>query len=400
MTSRLAALPQGNRSHPQLRASIERSWPRGRLHRWATAGEVMRGSVVRGRARGSYRLQKSTGGAWPFTPEGEELSDHDEMGLALPRESVGEVKERRKPDRRWQNRETGGGFPQTSRVAQASRFGNTCRGKALRIGKVVPFDEGAAEAVLVPRKCPGSSTPEGYGARQGASEVGRQPRAWPKKPRRGGTARGGARIHQAERRGEPCTDRPKLEACRQARAQPGSDCRKAVWRRTEEPDPSARGRRGSILRSVQRKLRARKSNGLRVLVSTVGCRGRREASSPRHRGEPRGKPRLHGVARCGDGSRRDALTRIGRKGCEDFRANVTGNAEGFARSQDRDRTDGRHPGLMGGVAFNRVASSGVLATWGASTPDERREPERRTRERRSRGSTHGATEGVRGCDVR
>jgi hypothetical protein len=35
---------------------------------------------------------------------------------------------------------------------------------------------------------------------------------------------------------------------------------------------------------------------------------------------------------------------------------------------------------MGGVAFNRVASSGVLATWGASTPDERREPRRRTRE--------------------
>jgi len=174
--------------------------------------------------------------------------------------------------------------------------------------------------------------------------------------------------------------RPKLEACRQARAQPGSDCRKAVRRRTEEPDPSARGRRGSILRLARRKLRARKSSGLRVLVSTVGCRGRREASSPRHRGEPRGKPRLHGVARCGDGSRRDALTRIGRKGCEDFRANVTGNAEGFARSQDRDRTDGRHPGLMGGVAFNRVASSGVLATWGATTPDERREPKRRTRE--------------------
>lgn len=88
------------------------------------------------------------------------------------------------------------------------------------------------------------------------------------------------------------------------------------------------------------------------------------------------------------------------KGCEDFRANVTGNAEGFARSQDRDRTDGRHPGLMDGVSFNRVASSGVLATWGVATPDERREPVRRTRDRRSRGSTHGATEGVRGCDVR
>jgi hypothetical protein len=63
-----------------------------------------------------------------------------------------------------------------------------------------------------------------------------------------------------------------------------------------------KGERGSILRSAQRKLRARKSSGLRVLVSRVGCRGRREASSPRHRGEPRGKPRLHGVARCGGGS--------------------------------------------------------------------------------------------------
>jgi len=111
------------------------------------------------------------------------------MGLALPRESVGRVKERRKPDRRWQNRETGGGFPQTSRVAQASRFGSTCRGKALRIGKVVLLDEGAAEAVLAPRKCPESRAPEGYGARQGASEVGRQPRAWSKTPGRGGAAK-------------------------------------------------------------------------------------------------------------------------------------------------------------------------------------------------------------------
>lgn len=76
-------------------------------------------------------------------------------GLAFPRESVGEVKERRKPDRRWQSREIGGGLPQTSRVARASRFGSTCRGKALRIVKIVLFDEGAVAAVLVPRKCPG-----------------------------------------------------------------------------------------------------------------------------------------------------------------------------------------------------------------------------------------------------
>jgi len=65
------------------------------------------------------------------------------------------VKERRKPDRRWQSREIGGGLPQTSRVARASRFGSTCRGKALRIVKIVLLDEGAVAAVLVPRKCPG-----------------------------------------------------------------------------------------------------------------------------------------------------------------------------------------------------------------------------------------------------
>jgi hypothetical protein len=41
----------------------------------------------------------------------------------------------------------------------------------------------------------------------------------------------------AERRTEPCTDRPKLEARRQARAQPGQDRRKAVRRRKEEPNP-------------------------------------------------------------------------------------------------------------------------------------------------------------------
>jgi hypothetical protein len=141
------------------------------------------------------------------------------MCLALPRESVGEVKERRKPDRRWQNRETGGGLPQTSRVAQASRFGSICRGKALRIGKVVLLDEGAAEAVLAPRKRPGSNTPGGYGARQGASEVGRQPRAWSKKPRRGGAARRRCpdlpspkgeqrRVRTAEAGGAPSSARP------------------------------------------------------------------------------------------------------------------------------------------------------------------------------------------------
>jgi len=224
------------------------------------------------------------------------------MGLALPRESVGEVKERRKPDRRWQNREIGGGFPQTSRVAKASRLGSTCRGKALRIGKVVLFDEGRRKRswFLVSTRGENSGRLRGAtGSVRGRTSASRMVENAKPRWRRQKAVPGSA---LAERRTEPCTDRPKLEARRQARAQPGSDCRKTVRRRKEEPDPFARRGRGSILRSAQRKLRARKSSGPRVLVSRVGCRGRREASSPRHRGEPRGKPRLHGVARCGGGS--------------------------------------------------------------------------------------------------
>jgi len=48
----------------------------------------------------------------------------------------------------------------------------------------------------------------------------------------------------AGRRTETCTDRPKLEARRQARAQPGSDCRKTVRHRTGEPDPSVKVGKG------------------------------------------------------------------------------------------------------------------------------------------------------------
>jgi hypothetical protein len=145
--------------------------------------------------------------------------------------------------------------------------------------------------------------------------------------------------------------------------------------------------------------RARKSNDSRVLVSRVDCRGWREASSPCRRGEPRGEPRWYGVARD------EGLVLTGRartlraKGCESLRANVQGNAKGFARPQGRDRTDGRHPELAYGVISNRMVPCRVLAMWGVSFPDERRETRRRTRDRRSRASTHGATEDVRGCDV-
>jgi hypothetical protein len=85
VTSRLAALRKG-RSHPQLRAAIERSWSREWLHLRATVGEVMRGFGDPGCARGSYRLQKSTSGAWPLTPGDEESPDHERRSSSSARE--------------------------------------------------------------------------------------------------------------------------------------------------------------------------------------------------------------------------------------------------------------------------------------------------------------------------
>jgi len=83
--SRLAALRK-ERSHPQLRAAIERSWSREWLRRRATVGEVMRGFGDPGCARGSYRLQKSTSGAWPLTPGDEESPDHERRSSSSARE--------------------------------------------------------------------------------------------------------------------------------------------------------------------------------------------------------------------------------------------------------------------------------------------------------------------------
>jgi hypothetical protein len=92
-------------------------------------------------------------------------------GLAPLRESARGVKERRKPDRRWQNREIGGGLPPNQKDRESDLLGSTCRGKALWVGKVVLIDEGAAEAILVLRERRPGNTGRHRGARQGASEV-------------------------------------------------------------------------------------------------------------------------------------------------------------------------------------------------------------------------------------
>jgi hypothetical protein len=67
-------------------------------------------------------------------------------------------------------------------------LGAPVEGRRFGSGKSVSLTRERRKRSWLLESVRGSPTPGGYGARQGASEVGRQPRAWPKKPRRGGTA--------------------------------------------------------------------------------------------------------------------------------------------------------------------------------------------------------------------
>lgn len=93
----------------------------------------------------------------------------------------------RKPGSRWQSRETGGGFPPNGKRISESGPGSTCRWKALCAVEDAPFDEGATEPELAPRYAGSPRRSNLAGARQRASEVGRQPGTrlktpWPSSP--------------------------------------------------------------------------------------------------------------------------------------------------------------------------------------------------------------------------
>jgi len=258
-----------------------------------------------------------------------------------------------------------------------------------------PFDEGTAEAVLAPRKRPGFRIAAGRDRERQRSDVslahGRKRQAEVAPPE------GGARH-------------PPSRKARRSRARIGRSWRRAVkrapsrgwiaarWSGVARENPTlGSGKNPAVGAAQAARPEVERSTGARV-VSRLQ-RSERSIFSATSRGAARQTE----VVRSSTERRRASTGRVRTlraKGCEDYRANVKGIAGGFARSQDRDRTGGRHSGLMDGVVLNRKASCGVLATWGATTPDERREPKRRTRERRSRGSTHGATESVRGRDVR
>jgi len=129
---------------------------------------------------------------------------------------------------------------------------------------------------------------------------------------------------KAERRSGVVCERPKLEARRQARAQPGSDCRKVVRRRTKATFPSRE------TDAVCGQCSASCALGNRT-VHGCSCRESIAEVGEKHllrvtRGEPRGKPRWHGVARSG---------RLSLNGME---RNASGErVRGLSRERNRDR---------------------------------------------------------------
>jgi hypothetical protein len=151
------------------------------------------------------------------------------LGLAFPGESRGGANERRKPDRRRQSRETGGGFPSgplrsglTGALGDGRRFGPT---KSHRLTAVRGKRLSALRDVRASVRTERSAT----GSVRGTS---RQPRARPTKPARGGSAtlRSPASRSPAMVRATACAGGPTLSSRRQSRAHPGSDCGNAVRR--------------------------------------------------------------------------------------------------------------------------------------------------------------------------
>ena len=88
----------------------------------------------RGRARGSHWLQKSTGGVWPVSPSSEELVDNDVGSSQFARE-LEVANERRKPDRRRQSREIGGGSPNRRNTRKRSCRRHSVDGRRSGPGK-------------------------------------------------------------------------------------------------------------------------------------------------------------------------------------------------------------------------------------------------------------------------
>jgi len=211
------------------------------------------------------------------------------------------VKERRKPDRRWQSREIGGGFPQTGASAKAallSRRWTLVEERRSGPGKPLSLTRGRRkrpwflEASRISGRLRGATG--GVRGRSPTLQLGRKRRA----------------------RGAPPKRRCSLLAGRKARENvvcvtteaggaPSSACPTGIGLPQGGPVPPGRtrsrsGKHPAVIRSASCEPGNRAVHGCscRGSVAEVG----KEAPSPCRRGEPRGEPSRGEVARFG-GSR-------------------------------------------------------------------------------------------------
>jgi hypothetical protein len=312
------------RCHPQLRAAIERSWSRDRLHRRATAGEVMRGSghpwscsrdridcrsrqAARGPSRPRAKSPRNTSNGSSHSARERRRGERaPEAGssVAKPRDRW------RVPSKPVEVREHSGlGAPVDGRRFGSGKSSSLTRGRRKRSWLLASVR---------------SSTPDGYGARQGASEVGRQPCAWSKTPRQGGPPVPGEARHPASREAS------------WGRARIGRSWRRAVKRGPAgvglpQGGPASHGRtRPSPVGEASCDQRSASCAPGSRAIHGCSCRGSIAEVGEKHllrsgRGEPRGKPRRSGVARSGEASRRDAPSASGER------------VRGLSRERNRER---------------------------------------------------------------
>lgn len=177
-----------------------------------------------------------------------------------------------------------------------SSQGAPADGRRLGSSQAVAFDEAAAEMILGVRERTTAPTvaPEACatGGVRGRSCSGAAPdNGAPSRAPERALRRGASREEGSAANGECARERPKLAPRRQAWVSRGRVAarRSGATRVVHPPSPEVIGRRGRRGVSPRVKRRALGSRAMtRVLVSNVGCRCWREASSSFHRGPREG----------------------------------------------------------------------------------------------------------------
>jgi hypothetical protein len=225
----------------------------------------MRGLAIRGCARGIVIDCRSRQAARGPSRPGAKSTWITGVGLASPRESAGGVKERRKPNRRWQSREIGGGFPQTGGSRERPSWEHSVERRRSGSGKSSSLTRGRRKRSWFLAKRPAKSRVASGGATGSVrGSIASSARGRQRQARVGPSDRRIPGTHQAERQGGAVCDSAEAGGVPSSMRPAGVGLPQGGLASHGRTRPSGRGR---ILRSAQRKLRARKSNDPRVLVS-------------------------------------------------------------------------------------------------------------------------------------